>query len=121
MCEAFLRLEDKNLDPLTFSQGDVVDLFDDGKFPDQVAYPHAVIKIPGYPKENLEFVLEPYKVTNPETQMVEIQQLREWYVDADIIDLALVTELRTNRYITVNASLINSSIRNRISGEIYNG
>lgn len=121
MCEALIRLEDKNPDLLTFSQGDVVDLFDDGKFPDQVVYPHAVIKIPGYPKENLKFMLKPHELYNPETKEMDIIRPRLYYVDASIIDPELVSELRTNRYITVDPSLINGSVRNRVTGEIYNG
>ncbi len=51
MAEVLIRLEDKTDNPKSLSQGDVVDLFDYGRYPDQVAYPHAVIKIPGYHPE----------------------------------------------------------------------
>jgi len=121
MAEALIRLEDKNLDPMTFSQGDVVDIFDDGRFPDQVAYPHAVIKIPGYLKENLDFMLTPHMLYNAETTNMDMIRVRLYYIDATIIDSELVTELRTNRYITVDPSKINGAIKNRATGEIYNG
>ena len=120
MCEALIRLEDKNLDPITFSQGDVVDIFDDGKFPDKVAYPHAVIKIPCYPKENLKFLLAPHLVYNVEFKQIEVIRPRLYFIDASIIDLTIVTELRTNREITVDSSLINGSVRNRATYEVYN-
>ena len=121
MGEVLIRLEDKNPNPKSFSQGDPVDVFDDGRFPDRVAYPHAVIKIPGYPAKDLRWVLTPWVIWNSETKEMDMQAIRLYYIDATIIDPALVAELRGNREITVDPSLINGSVRNRATGEIYNG
>jgi len=121
MCEVLIRLENKTDNPKSFSRGDAIDLFDDGRFPDVVKYPHAVIKIPGYPKSNLQFLLTPHMIYNPETKDMDIIRVRLYFIDASVIAPTLVDKLRRDRVITVDPIYISGSIRNRATGEIYNG
>ncbi len=121
--EAIWRLEDKpnpNNSGTFFRRGDVIDIFDDGKFPDKQAWPHAVIKMPGYDKSLLKFMLESIAVINEHNELVVIS-VRRYFIDVTLIDPVIVAAARDNRSITVGDSMLSGTIRDRLTGSVYSG
>ena len=119
MCEILTRLCDKpgTLKQLAterfYRKYDPIDIFDDGRYPDQLSYPNAVVKVPNFPKEKIKYSLAKDIEYNELLAIHVCERVRKYTLDFTKLPVEKINKLTVDRSVIITELELSNCIYDR--------